>query len=136
MNEIRLSPYINFQGRAREAMEFYQQALGGAIDLQTMNAQGQSAPAGAEDRISHARLEVDGAVILGSDGHPDYPAKVGDNMAVVLSGVDSARLTRAFNALAEGGYVKAPLTEQPGGASSGYLLDKFGVNWMVTVEKA
>ncbi|HZC04907.1 MAG TPA: hypothetical protein VE338_04640, partial [Ktedonobacterales bacterium] len=93
MSEIRLSPYINFQGRAREAMEFYQKALGGALDLQTMSAQGQSAPAGAEDRISHARLEADGVVILGSDGHPDYPAKVGDNMAVVLSGVDSARLT-------------------------------------------
>lgn len=136
MSTFQLSPYINFRGKAREAMEFYHQALGGALDLHTMDEQGASKPAGPGDRITHARLEAGGAVIMGSDGHPDYPPTVGDNMAVSLGGTDKDRLTAAFNALAEGGYIKMPLTEQSWGGALGWFTDKFGINWMVSVDKA
>ena len=73
--QIQLSPYVNFQGQAREAMEFYRAALGGNLNLQTMNEQGPSKPAGPQDRVTYARLEAEGAVIIASDGHPDYPLK-------------------------------------------------------------
>ena len=133
---IQLSPYVNFQGRAREAMEFYRAVLGGNLDLQTMNEQGRSKPAGPGDRVTYARLEAEGAVIIASDGHPDYPAKVGNHMAIVLSGGDKARLTKIFNTLAEGGMIQMPLTKQPWGADVGWLADKFGVNWTVNIDKA
>jgi len=55
MSQQYLSPYINFQGRAREAMEFSHKVLGGKLDLQTVNKQGASKPAGPADRITHAR---------------------------------------------------------------------------------
>jgi uncharacterized glyoxalase superfamily protein PhnB len=45
-------------------------------------------------------------------------------------------LTGIFNALAEGGYVRMPLTEQSGGVSVGWLADRFGIRWMVNVCKA
>lgn len=57
-------------------------------------------------------------------------------MAVALSGTDRDRVTKMFNALAEGGKVKGPISPQPRGGSAGYLLDKFGVNWVVTIEGA
>jgi PhnB protein len=136
LSAIQVSPYVNFQGRAREAMEYYQQVLGGTLDLRTVNERGESRPAGPGDRVMYARLAADGVVIIGSDGHPDYPPKVGDNMAIALSGADKDRLTRIFNALAEGGKIKGPLTEQPGGSAVGWLADQFGMNWMITVEKA
>lgn len=47
MSQQYLGPYINFQGRAREAMEFYQKVLGGKLDLQTMNERGVPKPAGS-----------------------------------------------------------------------------------------
>jgi uncharacterized glyoxalase superfamily protein PhnB len=72
MSTIQSSPFVNFQGRAREAMEFYHKVLGGQLDLRTMNERGVPKPAGPGDRISYARLESDGALIIGSDGHPDY----------------------------------------------------------------
>jgi PhnB protein len=130
MSRQYLCPYINFQGRAREAMEFYQKALGGKLDLQTSDGRSAPRPAGPQDRITNARLEGDGVRIVGTDGHPDYPAKVGENLAIALNGTDKAQLTKSFNALAEGGTVKMPLGEQ------GYLLDKFGINWVVSVEQA
>jgi PhnB protein len=134
MSKVQLSPYINFQGRAREAMQHYQKLFGGDLDLQAVNEQGAPRPAGPGDRIMHGRLEADGVRIIASDGHPDYPAKVGENLALFVGGSDKERLTRIFDGLAEGGRVKMPLTEQPWGAA-GWLTDKFGINWTVNIEK-
>ncbi len=113
MSEQHLSAYINFQGRAREALEFYHKVLGGKLDLQAM------------------RLDADGARILGADGHPDYPAKVGENMALAVGGTDKDGLIRIFNDLAEGGKIKMQLTD-----AEGWLSDKFGINWLVRIDKA
>jgi PhnB protein len=136
MSKIELSPYVNFQGRAREAMEFYHRVLGGKLDLQTLTEQGTAQPAGPDDRIAHARLEVDGALIIATDGHPKYPAKVGENLAIVVSGTDRDRLTTIFNALAEGGQLKGPLARQPWGSDVGWLADRFGINWTISIDDA
>jgi uncharacterized glyoxalase superfamily protein PhnB len=71
-------------------MEFYHKVLGGNLDLQTSHEQGISKPADPGDPIMYSRLEADGARIIGVDGHPKYPAKVGENMAVALGGTDRA----------------------------------------------
>jgi PhnB protein len=136
MSRQYLGPYINFGGRAREAMEFYQGVLGGHLELQASNEKGAPRPAGPGDRITHAQLEADGVVIIASDGHPDYPTKVGENMAIAVGGTDKGRLTRIFNELAEGGMTKMPPTDQPSGGAVGWLTDKFGINWMVSIDKA
>jgi PhnB protein len=133
---MQLSPYVNFQGQAREAMEFYHSVLGGTLDLRTMDTQGTAKPAGPGDRITHARLEADGAVIIATDGHPSYPPTAGDHMAVALGGTDKDRLTSIFNGLAAGGKIKGPLAERSSGDAVGYLVDQFGINWIVTIEKA
>ncbi len=78
-----------------------------------MNERGEAQPAGPGDRIALARLEVDGTLIVRTDGHPTYPAKVGKHMAIALSGTDRERISRLFNELAEGSRIKGLLTEQP-----------------------
>jgi PhnB protein len=117
-------------------MEHYQKALGGTLELQTMGEKGTMKPAGPGDNIVYSRLEADGAQIVGVDGHPNYPPTAGDNMAIALSGTDSERLNQIFNVLAEGGKVKMPLSPQPGRGAVGWLTDKFGINWMVSVNGA
>ena len=134
MSAIHLSPYINFQGKAREALAFYQQALGGELTLHSMDEQGAVKPAGANDRIAMGWLKAGGATIIASDGHPKFPPTVGDNLAITLSGTDRERLAQAVTALAEGGNLKSPLRPQPWGGEAAFLEDKFGVTWMVTVE--
>ncbi|MGH7538422.1 MAG: hypothetical protein ACREMF_07295 [Gemmatimonadales bacterium] len=57
-------------------------------------------------------------------------------MALALGGTDEDRLTKIFNDLAAGGRIKMPLAEQPWGAGQGWLTDKFGINWTVTIDKA
>jgi PhnB protein len=124
MSRLSLAPYINFQGRAREALEFYHTVLGGKLDFQTQG-----------DRVATGVLDVDGAMIVGSDGHPSYPPTVGDNWGIALRGTDKERISKAFDALAEGGQVNMPLTAQPGG-EFGWLKDKYGVAWTVSVVAA
>src|SRR5438552_7000920 len=136
MSKIQLSPYINFQGRAREAMEFYQKVLGGNLDLQTLDEHGAPRPASPDDSIIYSRLEAEGVRIIGVDGRPDFPAKVGENIALALGGTDKDRLSNIFNGLAEGGMIKMPLTHQSRGAEIGYLVDNFGVNWVVSIPNA
>jgi uncharacterized glyoxalase superfamily protein PhnB len=101
-----------------------------------MNERGEAQPAGPGDRIALARLEVDGTLIVRTDGHPTYLAKVGEHMAIALSGTDRERISRLFGDVAEGGRSKGLLTEQPWGGATGYLEYRIGVNWVVSVEKA
>src|SRR5947208_9385047 len=101
MSKILLSPYVNLQGRAREAMEFYQQALGGRVELQTMTEQGEVKPAGPGDWVTEARLESDGAIIVATEGRREFAAKIGENLAVALIGQDNERVTNIFHGLAE-----------------------------------
>jgi PhnB protein len=126
-----LNPYINFQGRAREAMEFYQRVLGGTLQMYAPGEQGPR-PAEPGERVMYARLEADGVVIVASDGSPSYPAAVGDHIGLQIGGTDEARLKAVFDGLADGGVVKMPLTKQPWG-TSGWLADRFGINWNIDI---
>ena len=133
MSKIAASPYVNFQGRAREAMEFFHKVVGGKLDLHSAIDKG-GAQTGWFRRQNHTcELEAEGIVVI-ADGHPDYPASVGNNMAVALGGTDEERLTGIFNELAEGGRILMPVTRQPWGGSVGWMLDRFGVPWTVTID--
>jgi PhnB protein len=88
MSQRYAAHYINFQGKARDAMEFYHNVLAGKLDLYTSDEKGAPKPAAPGDRITHGRLEADGVIIMASDGHPRYPAQVGENTAIVLGGTD------------------------------------------------
>lgn len=136
MSKVYAGPYINFQGRAREAMEFYHRVLGGKLDAQAANDRGEAKASGPGDHVIYARLEAEGAVIIGTDGHPKFPAKVGENWAIAVGGTDKDRITRIFNDLADGGKIKGPLAPQPWGAVVGWVTDRFGFDWTVSIDKA
>ena len=135
LTKIYLAPYINFQGKAREAMEHYHKVLVGKLEMFAADEHGQPRPAGQGDRIMYAQLELDGVVIVASDGHPKYPAKVGEHIGLQIRGSDRAHLSGIFDGLADGGQVKLPLTDQPWG-TAGWLTDRFGINWNIDIEKS
>ena len=135
MGQLVANPYINFQGRAREAMTFYQAAFGGTLDLLAFDEGGAPRPANQNDAIMHSRLAADGVTIMATDGMPTYPPTVGDNMAITVVGSDRERLTTIFTKLSEGGMVKQALKEESWGDTFGYFTDKFGINWMIDITK-
>ena len=134
MTRAYTAPYINFQGRAREAFELYHRVLGGQLSLYSFNDSGKLSAAGESGPIGYGRLVAGEVRINGSDGNPDYPSTPGDNVAVALAGPDKAALTKAFDELADGGTVKMPLTEAPWG-TAGWLTDRFGITWNVDITR-
>jgi len=128
-----LNPYLNFSGKTKEAMEFYQKVLGGKLTMQTFAESGMATKDEDKNKIIHALLENDALTFMASDGNAQHPVHMGDNISMSISGTDETLLTRYFQGLAKGGKVDMPLAKQFWGDTFGMLTDKFGVHWMVNI---
>lgn len=129
----RLNPYINFNGDARQAMEFYQNVFGGELTMNTFGELGGSEGEGA-DNIMHAVLESSsGFVLMGADVPPGEEARSGNNMSVCISGEDATELRGYWEKLTSGGTVSVPLEKQVWGDEFGMCVDQFGIAWMVNI---
>ncbi|HEY4226507.1 MAG TPA: VOC family protein [Pseudolysinimonas sp.] len=130
-----MNPYLNFRGAARDAMAFYQAALGGELTVSSFKDFGAEVAADEEDLVMHSQLSTPaGFLLMGADvpSHMDYTRGVNDG-SVSLSGDDEAQLTGYWQKLSEGATVLQPLTKAPWGDSFGMLADKFGTVWLVNI---
>lgn len=131
----RLNPYINFDGNARQALEFYKDVFGGELNLSTFGQFPGADPAIAE-KIMHGQLETpSGYTLMASDVPPDMEINSGNNFTVSLSGDDADELRGYWERLAEGGTVAMPLEKQMWGDEFGQCVDKFGVQWLVNISQ-
>ena len=129
--DATLTPYLTFNGNAREAMKLYHSILGGELTMQTFAESKMARKPEENDLIIHATLKNEGLTFMASDAMPDLQAKVGDNVHMSISGHDNEWLTKVFNGLSKGGNVDMPLARQFWGDTYGQLTDKFGIHWMV-----
>ena len=134
---MRVDPYLYFEGRCEEALEFYRRAIGAEIAVLNRfgDVPGVPAPAGAEGKVMHASLRVGATTVLASDGQRrGAPAFAGFSLA--LGAASDAEAERLFAALAEGGTVQMALHANPFASRFGMLADRFGVHWIVTAPQA
>ena len=134
---MQVNPYLNYDGNCREAMTYYQKVLGARIEA--MHPYGEGPPEMKvapehKDRIMHARLTIDGEVLMASDATPgDYHQPQGFSVALAIE--NPAEAERRFNALAEGGTVRMPFGKTFFSNGFGMCVDKFGIPWMVNCPK-
>ena len=128
-----LTPYLNFNGNAGEAMRFYHAVLGGELNMQTFKEAKMAKTPEEEDRIVHATLKGENVALMASDGPMDKTVSFGDNVHISLSGDDLQKFTAIFDGLSKGGKVDMPMAKQFWGDTFGMCTDKFGVHWMVNV---
>ena len=130
-----LNPYIRLDGQAREAMEFYRDALGGG-ELQVSTYKDSHASSGPteDDLVMHSRLiNPAGFVLMASDSSPRMPLAPGDTVSVSVGGEERAELQSYWDDLSEGATILTPLEQSPWGDSFGMLRDRFGVVWFVNI---
>jgi PhnB protein len=137
---MQIQPYLFFQGRCEEAIEFYKRALGAEVPMvMRWKDCPEKPPAGAPqmppETIMHARLRVGNTMIMASDGMGQGQAEF-KGFSLNVTAADEAEANRLFNALADGGQVQMPLTKTFFSPCFGMVADKFGVSWMVYVEGA
>lgn len=135
---MRVEPYLFFEGRCDEAIEFYRKALGAEVtmlmrfkDSPEPPAPGMCAP-GSENKVMHAYLRVGDTMVMASDGRcQGQPGFQGFSLSLAVP--DDAAAERAFTALAEGGQVQMPLAKTFFSSRFGMVADRFGVSWMIIV---
>lgn len=133
---MTVQPYIFFDGRCEEALEFYQKAVGAKVEALMRfkeNPDGTAHnPPGTDDKVMHANFRIGNTQIMASDGMAGGAPKF-DGFALTIHAKDEAEADRQFNALLQGGEVTMPLAKTFFAVRFGMLRDKFGVHWMVMV---
>ena len=134
----RLNPYLNFNGNARQALDFYTSVFGGNLTLSTFADFGAAAAGSADaDRIMHGQLETPaGYTLMAADVTSEMPYQPPAGISVSLSGDDGDALHEYWEKLSAGGAVTMAMQKQAWGDEFGMCVDKFGVEWMVDIRPA
>ena len=134
---MQVQPYIFFDGRCDEALEFYKKAVDAKVDMlmRFKEAPDQSMiTPQSKDKVMHAAVHIGDTQILMSDGQCQSKPSF-EGFSLVINAADTAEGERRFKALSDGGQVRMPMGETFFAERFGMLADKFGVGWMVIVEK-
>lgn len=133
---MMVQPYLSFDGRCEEAIEFYRKALDAKVDVimrfkdSPQPQQPGMIPPGSENKVMHASFRIGDTQVLASDGRctgtPNF-----QGISLALTVADAAEAERKFALLADGGKVNMPLAKTFFSPSFGMLADRFGVSWMI-----
>jgi len=133
---MKVDPYLFFEGRCDEAIEFYRRALGAEVNMlmrykdSPEPPQPGMIPPGSENKVMHASLRVGDTTVMMSDGRcAGQPGFQGFSLSITVS--DAAAADRVFSALANGGQVRMPLGKTFFSPCFGMVADRFGVGWMI-----
>ena len=136
---MNLQPYLFFDGRSEEAIEFYRKVLGAEVkmlmrwkDCPDPNMPQQP---GRENKVMHAQLRIGDTEILMSDGECGGESKF-QGFSLTLNVANEAEADRVFAALSEGGQVRMPLGKTFFAPRFGMLADRFGIGWIIIVPAA
>ncbi len=132
---MQVQPYLFFDGRAEEAVEFYRSKLGAEVTMLTRfkdSPEKSMVPPGSDDKVMHMSFRIGDTTVMGSDGRclgqPSF-----QGFALSLTAPNEAEAERLFAALGEGGQVQMPLTKTFFSPRFGMVADRFGVSWMINV---
>ena len=132
---MQVQPYLFFDGRCEEALEFYRTALGAEVLMMMRFKESPDPPAlsmcppNSEEKIMHASFRLGETTLMASDGRATgQPVFKGISLSLTVS--SDADATRVFNALSDGGQIQMPLTKTFYSSLFGMVADRFGVSWM------
>ena len=133
---MHIQPYLFFEGRADEAIDFYQKTLGAKLIMRVLfkdNPEGAPPNPAIADNVMHARLQIGNSALLLSDGHGAEGPRF-QGFSLTLSVADDGEVDRLFAALSEGGNVMQAPTKTFFSPRFAMATDRFGVLWIILVE--
>ena len=133
---MALNVYLFLNGRCEEAIEFYKSTLGAEVEMLMRfkdSPDPEQCPPGQEEMIMHATLKAYGSDLMMSDGMGDAPPAF-QGFAISIPADSEEAGEQVFNALADGGRIDMPYEQTFWAKRFGYVTDRFGVNWMVSVD--
>ena len=135
---MQVQPYLFFDGRCEEALNYYRAALGAEIVMLSRFRENpdpsMAMPGIPGDKVMHASFRVGDSTILASDGACHGKASFA-GFSLSISADSEAQAKTLFARLSDGGQVQMPLTKTFFSPAFGMVADKFGVSWMIVVGK-
>jgi len=132
-----INPYINFNGNAEEAFNFYKFVFGGefttVIRFKDLASDEFPVPENEADKIMRIVLPIGGNTLIANDV-PEVMGRVSENenrSKISVSTESREEAERIFNGLTEGGAIEMPLGDSPWGTCFGMFRDKYGIEWTV-----
>ena len=137
---MQVQPYLFFDGRCEEALDFYKKALGAEVGMLMRFKECPEQPQrpdmiapGSENKIMHCALRIGDSQMMASDGScGGQPSFKGVTLSLTTR--DMAEAKRLFEVLGEGGQVQMPFSKTFFSPGFGMVADRFGVSWMVVVD--
>ena len=137
---MQVQPYLFFEGRTEEAIEFYRGAVDAQVDMLMRFKESPEppkpgmVPPGSDNKVMHASFRIGDTMVMASDGNcTGKPNFQGFSLSITVP--DEAAAERTFAALGKGGQVHMPLSKTFFSPRFGMVADRFGVSWMVIVQK-
>lgn len=134
---LTVNPYINFNGNAEEAFNFYRSVLGGeftsVVRFKDVASDEFPIPEDEADKIMRIVLPIGGSVLIANDVPKAMgPVSENENRSKISVWTESREeAERILAGLSEGGTVEMPLDESPWGGYFAGLRDKYGIEWTV-----
>ena len=132
---MKLNAYVAYKGDCEKALHFYKDIFDGEI---TQFMRFSDAPEGAfeypesaKKLVMHATLMFNDCTLHASDNIGDQMT-TGNNFSLSINADDEAQAQSIFASLQEGGTVIMPFDAVFWEGKFGMLIDKFGVQWMVS----
>jgi len=127
-----INSYLRFNGNCKEAMAFYQNCLGGELNMQKVGESPMAVnmPQQMQDKIMHASLKTDGFTIMASDLCDERGVIKGNNVSLLLDCDSEDQIRSVYKKLSVGGKKTHPLEKTFWNALFGDLTDKYSINWM------
>jgi len=131
-----VQPYLFFDGRCEEALDFYSKTLGAKVEcvahFKDSPDPTMCMPGIDQNKVMHACFRIGANTIMASDGRcTGRPSFQGFSLSLTLA--EEAEADRLFAALAKGGQVQMPLATTFFSPRFGMVADRFGVSWMIHV---
>jgi len=133
-----INPWINFNGNAEEAFNFYKSVFGGAFTKLVRFKDLASADFPVPEQEAHKIMTIalplgSHNMLLGNDV-PEFMGRVNENenrSKIAVQADSREEAERLFNGLSAGGSVEGPIDESPWGTYAGMFRDKYGIEWIV-----
>jgi PhnB protein len=132
-----INPYINFNGNAEEAFEFYKSVFGGefsrVVRFKDLKVPGFQPPENEMNKMMHIALPIGKNILMANDV-PARMGRVNENehrSKISVSAESRAEADKLFTGLSAGGNVEMPMGDSPWGTYFGMFRDKYGIEWMI-----
>lgn len=120
-----------FEGKAEEAMNFYT-SLFDQSEIVNISRYDENGP-GKEGTVIHATFTLNGQEFMCIDSYVNHNFTFTPAMSLYVTCDTEEEIETAFNKLAEDGAVLMPLGAYPFSKRFGWLNDKYGVSWQLTL---